>query len=218
VLDVAAGAGNVAIPAALAGALVTAADLTPELIDAGRRDAADAGARVEWVAADAEDLPFADDSFDVVLSSVGVMFAPHHDRTAEELLRVCRPGGRIALLSWTPGGFIGQVFAALKPFAPAPPPGSSPASLWGDEAYVRELLGLADIDTVRESLTVRMFGEQDSFRRYFRENYGPVGAVYRFVGDDRRAELDAALDAVAARFTDADGVMEWEYLLVTATR
>jgi len=222
VLDVAAGAGNAAIPAALAGAAVTASDLTPELLDTGRDDAAAAGATLDWVEADAEHLPFGDASFEAVISCVGVMFAPHHQQAADELLRVCRPGGTIALLSWTPEGFIGQLFATLKPFAPAPPPGASPAPLWGSEAHVRALLGdgVTHLDAVREQLAVRMFAEPDAFREYFRTHYGPVGAVYRFVGDDdaRRTELDAALDALAARFTDDDGTMQWEYLLVTATR
>lgn len=222
VLDVAAGAGNAAIPAALAGATVTAADLTPELFDVGRADAAVAGAEVDWVEADAEHLPFADASFEAVVSCVGVMFAPHHQQAADELLRVCRPGGTIALLSWTPEGFIGQLFATLKPFAPPPPPGASPAPLWGSEQHVRELLGagVTRLDAVTESLTVRMFGEPTAFREYFRRTYGPVGAVYRNVADDevRRAELDTALDTLAARFTSDGGVMEWEYLLVTATR
>jgi len=175
---------------------------------------------IDWVEADAERLPFDDAAFESVLSCVGVMFAPHHQRAADELLRVCRPGGTIALISWTPEGFIGQLLATLKPFAPAPPAGSLPAPLWGSEAHVRELLGRsARIDTVREALPVRMFGEPSSFREYFRTNYGPVGAVYRSLRDDgRRTELDAAIDGLAARFTDADGLMQWEYLLVTATR
>ena len=117
VLDVAAGSGNAAIPAALRGAMVVATDLAPELFDAGRRHATEAGAELEWREADAEALPFADDAFDVVLSTVGVMFAPHHQVAADELVRVVRPGGRIALISWTPEGFIGQMFKVMKPFA-----------------------------------------------------------------------------------------------------
>src|SRR6478609_3890963 len=101
VLDVAAGSGNASIPAAEAGASVTASDLTPELFEAGRRIAAARGVEVEWVEADAEALPFADNSYDVVMSAVGVMFAPHHRAAADELIRVCRPGGTIGLISWT---------------------------------------------------------------------------------------------------------------------
>ena len=112
--------------------IVTASDLTPELFDAGRRLAAQRGVELEWVEADAEALPFADNGFDVVMSCVGVMFAPHHQAAADELIRVARPGGTIALINWTPEGFIGNLFKTMKPYAPPPPPGASPAPLWGD--------------------------------------------------------------------------------------
>lgn len=118
VLDVAAGSGNATIPAALTGASVVACDLTPELFASGRDKAVQHGVEVEWHEADAEALPFADGEFDVVLSCVGVMFAPHHQATADELTRVCRPGGTIGLLSWTPEGFLGQMLATMKPYAP----------------------------------------------------------------------------------------------------
>ena len=124
VLDVAAGTGNVAIPAARAGAEVVACDLAPELLDIGHRIADEAGVSLEWRRADAEALPFEDASFDVVTSSVGVMFAPHHQVAADELLRVLRPDGRLGLVAWTPAGFIGQMFAVMKPYAAAPPPGA----------------------------------------------------------------------------------------------
>ena len=120
VLDVAAGSGNAAIPAAYAGARVVASDLTPELLAAGQRQAARQGIELEWRQADAEALPFGDDQFDVVMSCLGVMFAPHHQASADELVRVCRPGGTVGLLNWTPEGFIGQMFAAMKPYAPRP--------------------------------------------------------------------------------------------------
>jgi 2-polyprenyl-3-methyl-5-hydroxy-6-metoxy-1,4-benzoquinol methylase len=131
VLDVAAGTGNASIPAALAGAHVTAGDLTPELLDAGRARAAAAGVELDWVQADAERLPFDDASFDVVMSAIGVMFAPHHQLAADELVRVVRPGGTIGLLSWTPEGMIGSLFRTMGPFAPPPPPGAQPPPLWG---------------------------------------------------------------------------------------
>lgn len=138
VLDVAAGAGNAAIPAALAGASVAACDLTPELLDAGRASAAERGAQMEWRLGDAEDLPFADGEFDVVMLCLGVMFAPHHQASADELARVCRPGGTIGLLSWTPAGFVGQMFATMKPYVP-PPAGVQPPPLWGSEDHVPDL-------------------------------------------------------------------------------
>ena len=141
VLDVAAGTGNASIPAAQTGAKVTASDLTPELLEAGRARAEAEGVELDWVEADAENLPFEDESFDVVMSSIGAMFAPHHQDVADELVRVCRPGGTIGLLSWTPEGMIGALFRAMGPFAPPPPPGAQPPPLWGSEDHVRELFG-----------------------------------------------------------------------------
>ena len=141
VLDVAAGAGNASIPAALAGAEVVASDLTPDLVETGRQAAERAGVTLRWEVGDAEHLPYADAEFDTVISCVGVMFAPHHQEAADELVRVVRPGGRVGLLSWTPSGFIGRMFATMKPYAPPPPPGASPPPLWGDEDHVRTLFG-----------------------------------------------------------------------------
>jgi SAM-dependent methyltransferase len=226
VLDVAAGTGSAAIPAALAGADVVASDLAPELFDDGRIRAAAAGADLEWREADAEALPFPDATFDVVMSAIGVMFAPHHAAAAAELVRVCRPGGTIGVLSWTPGGFIGQMFAAMKPYVPAPPPGVQPPPLWGDEAHVRELLGdaVSGLEARRERLTVDRFATAEEFRDFFKATYGPTIVAYRGIADDagRTAALDADLAALGDRFlrTGADGrpVMDWEYLLVTARR
>ena len=133
----AAGSGNAAIPAARTGASVVACDLTPELLEAGQREAARLGVRLRWQPGDAEDLPFAGDEFDTVLSCLGVMFAPHHQASADELIRVCRPGGTIGLLNWTPEGFIGQLFATMRPYAPPLPPGAQPPPLWGREEHVR---------------------------------------------------------------------------------
>jgi SAM-dependent methyltransferase len=221
VLDVAAGTGNAAVPAALTGARVVASDLTPELFVAGREFAARHGVQVEWEEGDAEALPYKDGAFDVVLSCVGVMFAPHHQLAADELVRVVRPGGRIGLLSWTPAGFIGQMFATMKPYAPPPPPGAQPPPLWGDEAHVRELLGdrVTDVTAETRTLPVPLFPDGASFRDFFKRTYGPTIAVYRFLADDpaRAAELDEALAAHGDRYV-GDGPMEWEYLLLTADR
>lgn len=221
VLDVAAGSGNAALPAARTGATVVASDLTPELFDAGRSAAAAAGLDVEWQEGDAEALPFEDQSFDVVVSCVGVMFAPHHERSAAEMLRVCRAGGRLGLLSWTPSGFIGRMFAAMKPYAPPPPPGAQPPPLWGDEEHVRGLLGegIVDLAATRGNARIDRFADPREFVDFFKTHYGPTIGVYRAVADrpDQVAELDQALlDLAAASFVD--GVMDWEYLLVTATR
>lgn len=223
VLDVAAGTGNAAIPAALRGATVVASDLTPELFDAGRRAATEAGAELEWREADAEALPFADDAFDVVLSTVGVMFAPHHQQAADALVRVTKPGGRIALISWTPEGFIGQMFTTMKPYAAPLPEGAQPAPLWGDEQHVRDLFGdrVTDVTAVRETVAIGHFASGREFREYFTRNYGPTIAVYNRIADDPEQvrALDAALDDLGDNTTsgvEADGGMRWEYLLFTA--
>jgi ubiquinone/menaquinone biosynthesis C-methylase UbiE len=221
VLDVAAGSGNVAVPAAATGAAVTASDLTPELLDAGRALAREAGVELAWEVGDAERLPYDDATFDAVTSCVGVMFAPHHQAAADELLRVCRPGGRVALVSWTPAGFIGQMFATMKPYAAPPPPGAQPPPLWGDEDHVRALFGdrVTGLAAVREELPVDRFADGGEFRDFFKAYYGPTIATYRRIADD--PDQVAALDTALAELGDQhleDGVMPWEYLLVTATR
>ncbi len=225
VLDVAAGTGNAAIPAAQTGASVVASDLTPELLEVGQKLAADQGVDLEWRQADAEALPFADEEFDKVLSVVGVMFAPHHQASADELLRVCRPGGTIGLISWTPEGFIGEMFATMKPFAPPPPPGAQPPPLWGREDHVRGLLGdrVTDVAASRQSVHVEHYDGPEDFVDYFKARYGPTIAVYKAIEEDptRVAELDAALVGLARRHDVGSGAtfaMDWEYLLLTARR
>ncbi|MET0811604.1 MAG: methyltransferase domain-containing protein [Microbacterium sp.] len=221
VLDVAAGTGTSAIPSARRGAEVVATDLTPELLAVGRADAEAQGIEVTWQTADAEALPFADADFDVVLSSIGVMFAPHHQLAADELARVCRPGGTIGVLSWTPSGFIGQLFATMKPFAPPPPPGASPAPLWGSVEHVRELFGdrVEDLVAHQQVLVVDRFATGAELRDFMKAHYGPTIAVYRFIADDpeKVAALDADMAALGDRFFEGD-VMPWEYLIVTARR
>jgi ubiquinone/menaquinone biosynthesis C-methylase UbiE len=222
VLDVAAGSGNAAIAAAMAGATVVACDLTPELLAAGREQAARLGVTLEWREADAEALPFADNEFDVVISCVGVMFAPHHQLCADELLRVCRPGGTLGLISWTPEGFVGEMFAAMKPYSPPPPPGAQPPPLWGSEDHLLGLLGdrVEAVTTCRKAVTVDRFATPEEFRDYFKERYGPTVATYRAIGDDadRVASLDFDLAELARRHGLGNGakVMDWEYLLATA--
>jgi len=224
VLDVAAGSGNAAIPAARAGAGVVASDLTPELLAAGQREAERQGAELEWRQADAEDLPFAAGEFDTVMSCLGVMFAPHHQASADELVRVCRPGGTIGLLNWTPEGFIGQMFATMKPYAPPPPPAAQPPPLWGREDHVRSLLGdrVTDVRAARQTVRVSLFGRPEDFRDYFKARYGPTIAVYRGLADDpqRAVALDAELAELAQRHDRGTGptIMEWEYLLFTARK
>jgi SAM-dependent methyltransferase len=222
VLDIAAGSGNASIPAALAGGTVVATDLTPELLERGRRHAEATGVEITWQEADAEALPFADGEFDVALSVVGIMFAPHHQAGADELVRVVRPGGRIALASWTPEGFIGQMFATMKPYAPAPPPGAQPPPLWGNEEHVRTLLGdrVTDVVATRKTVTIDHFANGAEFRDFFKAKYGPTIAVYKSLADqpERAAALDRELADLGDRYDEGGGTMRWEYLLLTARR
>lgn len=222
VLDVAAGTGNASIPAAAMGAHVVASDLTPELLEVGRAAAAERGVELEWVEADAEALPFGDNDFDAVVSCIGVMFAPHHQRAADELVRVCRPGGTLALINWTPEGFIGQMFATMKRFAPAPPPGVQPPPLWGNGEYVKQLLGdrVTDLALQRRTLAVDLFATGEAFRDFFKANYGPTITTYRALAadPDRVAALDAALAELGQRSLGGSSTMYWEYLLVTARK
>src|SRR4051794_38414337 len=197
VLDVAAGSGNSSIPAARRGASVTASDLAPELLEAGRARAEAEGVELDWVEADAERLPFEDESFDVVISSLGAMFAPDHAAAAAELVRVCRPGGTIGLLNWTPEGMVGGLFRTMKPFAPPPPRGAQPPPLWGSEDHLRELFGarVAFRSMERDTLDVTAFEHPEDFATDFRGNYGPTlvaEANARKTG--REAELHEALD------------------------
>jgi SAM-dependent methyltransferase len=224
VLDVASGTGNAAIPAAQTGADVVASDLTPELLDAGRRVAETQGVELEWAEADAENLPFDDESFDVVISAIGAMFAPRHRDTADELIRVCRPGGTIGLLSWTPEGMIGALFRLMGPYAPPPPPGASPPPLWGSEDHLKELFG----DSVdwrlleRDLLEITAFEQPRDWGQHFRDRYGPTIAVRRNAEangklDDLDAELDAFCDEWNRGRPDR-AMFHQEYLLAVGAR
>ena len=224
VLDVAAGTGNASIPAAQTGAQVTASDLTPELLEAGRTRAEADGLTLEWVEADAENLPFEDQSFDVVMSSIGAMFAPHHQEVADELVRVCRPGGTIGMLNWTPEGMIGSLFRTMGPFAPPPPPGAQSPPLWGSEDHMRELFGdRVDLHTLqREDLTITAFEHPRDYGEHFKARYGPtITAQANARKNDREDEFNAALDAFCDewnRGTEDDARFEKEYLIAIGTR
>jgi SAM-dependent methyltransferase len=224
VLDVAAGTGNASIVAAQRGARVTASDLTPELLDAGRARAESEGVELEWVEADAENLPFEDASYDVVMSSIGAMFAPHHEEVADELVRVCRPGGTIGLLSWTPEGMIGALFRVMGPFAPPPPPGAQPPPLWGNEDHVRDLFGdrVAWNTLERDNLAIDAFQRPRDYGEHFKDRYGPTIATYANAAKNgQEAELNEALFAFCEewnRGTDDDARFEQEYLVSVGTR
>ncbi|CDO10840.1 class I SAM-dependent methyltransferase [Mycolicibacterium cosmeticum] len=226
VLDVAAGTGNAAIPAAAAGGIVTASDLTPELFEAGRRIATLRNVDLEWVEADAEAMPFADNSFDVVMSCVGVMFAPRHRAVADELIRVCRHGGTIGMINWTPDGFIGAMLSTIGPYAPTASPAAAAPPMWGDEQHVRNLFGdrLIDLKTRRQVVLMDRSGTPLDFREYWKRNYGPIIAAYRFNHDkpESVAELDTQLLDLLERWnrSSVSGrvVYPAEYLLITAVK
>jgi SAM-dependent methyltransferase len=174
-LDVATGSGNAAIPAAIAGAQVTGLDLVPELLATGAERARQAGVEIEWVEGDAEALPFPDERFDTVTSVVGVQFAPRHEVTARELVRVTRPGGTIVLCSWTPGGFIGQMFKTMAPYMPAAPDGASPPPLWGHEDHVRRLFADTGVDLAFETHFASPSADSpEAFVDFMTEHYGPL--------------------------------------------
>ena len=224
VLDVGAGTGNASLPAAATGAHVTASDLTPELLEAGRARAEAEGLELEWVEADAEHLPFPDASFDVVISSIGVMFAPHHQQAADELVRVCRPGGTLALLSWTPESLVGGLFRTMKPYAPAPPPGAQPAPLWGGEDHLRALLGnRVALDSAEKGiLEVTAFATPAEFCAHFQDSYGPTIAVRK--NAERQGKAEEFDEAFSAFFEQANlgtpdqARFEMEYLVTVGTR
>ena len=224
VLDVAAGTGNASLPAARAGASVTASDLTPELLEAGRRRAEAEGLELEWAEADAERLPFDDESFDVVISCIGAMFAPRHQAVADELVRVCRRGGTIGMLNWTPEGMIGALFRTMGPFAPPPPPGAQPPPLWGGEDHVRELFGdRVELRTLeRDVLDITAFERPGDYGEHFKDKYGPtIVAQANARRDGREEELVEAIQRFCDEWnlgTSEQARFEQEYLIVVGTR
>ncbi len=221
VLDVAAGLGNAAIAAAAGvGADVVALDVTPELLAAGERAAEHRGATIEWVEGDAAELPFADGAFDVVLSCLGVMFVGDHQRAAAELVRVCRPGGTIALLNWTPAGFIGQMLKTLSAFAPPPPAGARSPILWGTEDYLHELFGdtITSLRTYTGVAVNETFERPLDFREYMKRAYGPTIMAYRHAATTGRTdELDAAFGDFCERQFNGRR-LEKEYRIALAQR
>lgn len=221
VLDVAAGSGNISLPAAQTGADVVSTDLTPELLRRSQARAAALGLLLDYREANAHALPFGDGEFDAVISAIGVQFAPDHRRAADELVRVCRPGGTIGVISWTPEGFFGRMLATLRPYRPSLSPAVAPAALWGREGYVAGLLGgrVGRLTTLRGNLRVDRFDSAEAVHGYFKEHYGPTIEAYANIGHNRilTTELDAQLVELAHQYL-ADGAMRWEYLLVTAEK
>jgi SAM-dependent methyltransferase len=184
VLDVACGTGTVALPAARAGAQVSALDLSPKLVAEGRERAEAEGLEIEWVEGDAEALPFDDDSFDRVLSTFGHMFAPRHRRTAKEMARVCRRGGVIGFCAWTPEGTVGDMFAISAEYAPPPPDYAMPPLLWGNPEHVREMLGSAGRDFACERHEVVVeWDSLEGFADTFMAKFPPMAAAQTNLGE-----------------------------------
>jgi SAM-dependent methyltransferase len=219
VLDVACGTGNATIPAALAGGRVTGLDLTPEMLAKGRERAEAAGARIDWVEGDAEDLQFPDESFDVVLSTFGCLFAPRHEVVADEIARVLRPGGRMGLCTWTPEGSIGEFFRVVGSYFPPPPGFVDPPLAWGDEEHVRELFegtGIA-LGFTREVSDIHHDSVQDAIECYATK-FGPVVLARAALGSDGRWPRlrDDLIDLFERHNTSGDTrvVLPAQYLVV----
>ena len=223
-LDVGTGTGgNVAIPAALRGARVVGLDITPELLEHARRRAADAGVEVEWVEGDAQDLPFDDASFDRVVSTFGAMFAPDHGRAAAELVRVCRPGGRIAMVTWLDDGFAGELFKLTGAFLPAPPPGVQPPHLWGTRSHVAEVFGAVGVTPSIDRETIEFdFPSVEVAVRHYAEDFGPfVMARGVLEPQGRWDEFLADFAELVTRFNaagDGSATIRSDYFVITVER
>jgi len=221
VLDVAAGSGNATLAAARRFATVTSTDYVPALLERGRRRAeADGFDNVTFEFADAEALPYPDASFDVVLSTFGVMFAPDHEQTARELMRVCKSGGRIGVANWTPAGFLGQLFRTIGAYVP-PPAGVSSPLLWGTDAHVRELFpGATGIEHTVRTFHFR-YRSPEHWVDIFRTYYGPVHKAFAALDDERQRSLEADLMALL-RSLNRDGtrslIVPGEYLETVITK
>ncbi|HEX9232203.1 MAG TPA: methyltransferase domain-containing protein [Jatrophihabitantaceae bacterium] len=223
VLDVAAGTGNTALRAAARGAKVVASDLTPENFAAGRDEARKLGVEVEWVEADAESLPFEDGEFDVVTSSVGAMWAPDHQAVADELVRVCRPGGVIGMVNFSADGLLSDFLDVFTPYLPPPPDAQSP-TLWGSEDHLRGLFGdrVESLLLTPSAYLERVVGGPRGYCEYYKRTFGPVIALYAALAEqpERLARLDRDFLDFAVRANrggDGDAAeLRFEYLLVVA--
>ena len=221
VLDVATGSGNTALAAARRSCDVTGMDYVPALLERGRERAAAERLKVSFVEGDAEDLPFPDASFDAVLSSVGVMFAPDQEKAAGELLRVCRSGGRIGLANWTPDGFASELAALFGRYAGAPP-GLQPPALWGTEGRLRELLGdgVVSVEVSRRSFVFR-YRSVEHYADVLRHDLGPTRQTFEKLDGAGEQELRGELADLVRRFNrsgDGTMVVPSDYLEVVALR
>jgi SAM-dependent methyltransferase len=221
VLDVATGSGNAALAAARCGCQVTGIDYVPELLARGRDRAVAEGLQVDFREGDAEQLPFSDASFDAVVSCLGVMFAPDQERAAAELLRVCRPGGVIALANWTPSSFVGAMFRTVAKHVPQPP-GLKPPGLWGTGQRLGALLGagVSQLTATPRMFTFR-FRSPEEFTEFFRDHYGPVHKAFAALDDAGQRQLYDDLTALAREHDRGPGpslAIPSEYLEVLAVR
>jgi SAM-dependent methyltransferase len=220
VLDVAAGNGNATLAAARRFARVTSTDYVPQLLERGRRRADAEGLDVTFEVADAEALPYPEVSFDVVLSTFGVMFAPDHAQAASELMRVCRPGGRIGLACWTPQGFLGQLFQVVAKYVP-PVPGVQSPLLWGTESHIQDLFsGSASIEQQVREFAFR-YHSPEHWVDVFRSFYGPTHKAFEALDADRQTALEADLIALLRKWDrvgTAGLVVPGEYLETVVTR
>ncbi len=221
VLDIAAGNGNATLAAARRFAEVTSTDYVPELLEKGRARAAADGLTVTFQVADAENLPFAAATFDVALSTFGAMFTPQHERPAREMLRVVRPGGRIALANWTPEGFIGQLFKVIGAYVP-PPAGLKSPALWGTEPHIVELFG-GDAEAIRctrKTYTFR-YRSAEHWLQVFRDYYGPTHKAFAALDGKAQAALAADITALLNRLNVGGSnslVVPGEYLEVVVVK
>ena len=222
VLDVACGSGNLALPAARSGAIVTGVDIAPNLLEQARARAASEGLTIQFDEGDAENLPYDDAAFDVVVSMFGAMFAPRPELVAAELVRVCRPGGRIAMANWTPQGFVGQMFKVTGKHVPPPPNMPSPLK-WGDEETLRERLsdGIANLQMTRRMCPFEYPVPPAEVVESFRMYYGPTRRAFEALDSDGQAALRKELEQLWTEHnqaTDNTTYGEGEYLEVVATR
>lgn len=221
VLDAACGAGNLALPAARLGAVVTGVDIAENLIEQARANAEKENYKIKFDVGDAESLPYEDASFDAVVTMFGAMFAPRPEIVAAELKRVCRAGGTIAMANWTPTGFIGQMFKLTGKHVP-PPPMPSPV-LWGDEATVHERLtdGIADLKLTKRKITFRFPFSPIETVGHFRAYYGPTQMAFKALDENAQAELRRDLEELWTAHNQSSGdttIVESEYLEVIAVR
>ena len=221
VADVGAGTGNLAVISAEAGARVSASDLTPAMVEIGKARSEEAGLDIEWLEADAEDLPYEDDRFDVTLSMFAAMFAPRPDVVSRELFRITKPGGKVVMANWAEDGASAELLKLLARFQPPPPPDLEPTSLWGNEEVVRNRFGsYADEIEIKRDSVRWDFASLDEAEEFFVNNVGPMAAAKKFLDADTFAEMIAVARAHYERISDTPGRISYDgdFLLIVATK